>query len=844
MRSWTGFAYRILAALAIVTSAFAALPAAPAMAAGANLQDPPGCPPGTLLCLPFLEIIWGTPTTDPSAGSFAIKVDRPNDGSLTVAISQLQVKVSYAAPTVTPPVTPPNAPPNAPTSIGQFRTDGATAIAQGGLTNETQVVFKASATDPEADQFKLEVEAAPAAGAFSDAATCMSPLVPSGSEASTGPCGPFSDGVGYKWQYRLTDSAGASTSWTAFGGFDPDFTVDTTAPVATITGSQPALTNGSVSFAFEGSDAGGVASFECQLDGAGFAACSSPASFTGLADGSHTFEVRAVDQAGNVGSPVSATWNVDATGPSVTITGSPTNPSNVKAPTFDFTGDDGLGSGVASFECQLDAPGFAPCTSGASFGALLDGSHTFEVRAIDLAGNVGPTASGAWVVDTTAPVATITASPANPSDAASATFSFTGDDGTGTGISGFQCQVDAGGFAPCKSGDSFGPLADGAHTFEVEAIDNAANLSAPASFTWTIATAMPTTVTIQSSPSSLTSATSASFTFTTSGSPTAVECELDAAGFAACESTTAQSYAGPLADGSHTFTVRVTDAASHTAADSRTWTIDATAPTATITSSPSDPSKASTAVFSFTGDDGTGSGVASFECQVDAGGFAACASGDSFGPLADGAHTFQVQALDKAGNKSTPASFTWTVDTTLPTATITGTPAAFTLPTGQFAFEGSDAGSGVASFECQLDGAGFAACTSPASFGPLADGSHTFEVRAIDKAGNVGAPATATWAVDGTGPTVTITEQPTAVSTLASPTFAFTASDGAGSGVASFECQLDAGTFSPCVSPATFGPLADGSHTFAVKAMDNLGNAGLPVSVTWTIAIPVVTPTP
>lgn len=837
MKSRTGFAYRILAVLAIVTLAFAALPAAPAMAAGVNLQDSPSCPAGTLLCLPFLEITWGAPTSDPSAGSFAIKVDRPNDGSLTVAISQLQVKVSYAAPAGVPA----NAPPNAAISIGQFRTDTTTAIPEGGLTSETQVVFRASAADPQGDQFKLEVEAVSAASAFGNAATCSSPLVASGSEASTGPCGAFSDGVGYKWQYRLTDAAGASTAWTPFGGSDPDFTVDTTIPVATITGSQPAFTGGSADFVFAGSDAGGVASVQCQLDGAGFAPCSSPAHFSSLADGAHTFEVRAIDGAGNVGSPASETWNVDATAPSATLTGSPANPSNIKDPTFAFTGDDGAGSGVASFECQVDGLAFAPCTSGASFGALLDGSHTFQVRAIDLVGNTGTAASGAWVLDATAPVATITASPANPSDAPSATFSFIGDDGIGTGIAGFQCQVDAGGFSLCKSGDAFGPLADGPHTFEVETIDNAANVSAPVSFTWTIATTTPTTVAIQSGPSSVTSSTSAGFTFTTAGSPTTVECDLDAAGFAACDSAAAQSYAGPLSDGSHTFTVRVTDAAGHANTDTRTWSIDTTAPSAAITSSPSDPSKASTAIFSFAGDDGTGSGVASFQCQMDTGGFAACNSGDSFGPLSDATHIFEVQAVDKAGNTSTPASFTWTVDTTPPTASFIGTPAAFTGPSGQFVFAGSDAG-GVATFECQKDGTGFSACMSPASFGPLADGSHTFEVRATDKAGNVGAPARIIWTVDGTGPTVTITDQPSTVSTDSTPTFAFTANDGTGSGIASFQCQLDAGSFLACVSPATFGPLADGSHTFAVRAVDNVGNVGVPVSLTWNIAMPTPAP--
>jgi len=40
--------------------------------------------------------------------------------------------------------------------------------------------------------------------------------------------------------------------------------------------------------------------FECQMDGGGFASCSSPKSYSGLSEGSHNFQVRATDAVGNV----------------------------------------------------------------------------------------------------------------------------------------------------------------------------------------------------------------------------------------------------------------------------------------------------------------------------------------------------------------------------------------------------------------------------------------------------------------------------------------------------------------------------------------------------------------
>ncbi|CAA9317861.1 MAG: hypothetical protein AVDCRST_MAG93-5598, partial [uncultured Chloroflexia bacterium] len=67
----------------------------------------------------------------------------------------------------------------------------------------------------------------------------------------------------------------------------------------------------SASFGFSSSEAGSA--FECSLDGAPFVGCASPKDYAGLSDGSHTFRVRATDQAGNTDStPAERTWTVDA----------------------------------------------------------------------------------------------------------------------------------------------------------------------------------------------------------------------------------------------------------------------------------------------------------------------------------------------------------------------------------------------------------------------------------------------------------------------------------------------------------------------------------------------------
>ena len=81
----------------------------------------------------------------------------------------------------------------------------------------------------------------------------------------------------------------------------------------------------SIRFTFSGADSNGLhptTPFECSLDGGAFTAtgCSSPIDITGLSDGEHTFEVRAVDAVGNRDStPASFTWTVDTTEPTTTI---------------------------------------------------------------------------------------------------------------------------------------------------------------------------------------------------------------------------------------------------------------------------------------------------------------------------------------------------------------------------------------------------------------------------------------------------------------------------------------------------------------------------------------------
>ena len=171
---------------------------------------------------------------------------------------------------------------------------------------------------------------------------------------------------------------------------------DATAPETTIaSGPDGTVTGAAASFTFSASEPG--ASFECSLDSAPFAACTSPQAYAGLADGAHDFRVRATDAAGNTdATPATRSWTIDTTAPETTIGSGPTGTVTTDAASFTFSASEP----GASFECSLDSAPFTACTSPQAYSGLADGAHDFRVRATDAAGNTDPTpATRSWTID-------------------------------------------------------------------------------------------------------------------------------------------------------------------------------------------------------------------------------------------------------------------------------------------------------------------------------------------------------------------------------------------------------------------------------------------------------------
>ena len=139
-----------------------------------------------------------------------------------------------------------------------------------------------------------------------------------------------------------------------------------------------------------------------------FGSCSSPKSYTNLADGSYTFSVRATDAENNVdATPATKTFRVDTAAPQTTINSGPSGTISSRSASFGFVSSE---TG-ARFECKLDGPdamtgSFGACSSPKSHTNLANGAYTFSVRATDAASNVDATpASRTFTVSSQPPPA-------------------------------------------------------------------------------------------------------------------------------------------------------------------------------------------------------------------------------------------------------------------------------------------------------------------------------------------------------------------------------------------------------------------------------------------------------
>ena len=301
-------------------------------------------------------------------------------------------------------------------------------------------------------------------------------------------------------------------------------------------------------------------------------------------------------------------------------------------------------------------------------------------------------------------------------------------------------------------------MGDGEHTFDVRAIDNAANTGDAASHTWYIDLADPVaTVTGQSGADDPDNSQSATFTYTVedaAGFGVTSQCALDgntANDYGDCTDSSTHAVSS-LTEGSHTFYVQATDWAGNTHEDSYTWYVDLTDPVPSVTSGPDQPStNAQTATFVSSVTD-TYDNSPSRSCKLDG---SSINCDDQITGLAEGTHTFRVTGIDDAGN-SAYTEYSWDVDLTDPVLSIsTTTDDPTNSATAALSISASDAAGHGYTVTCTVNGAATDCAAGDNTFDLGADATTTVVVTLTDTAGNA-VSASEDWYRDATAPTVSI----------------------------------------------------------------------------------------
>lgn len=384
--------------------------------------------------------------------------------------------------------------------------------------------------------------------------------------------GPLADG-NYTFEVAGTDE---------HGNVDPTpasrrFTIASSGPAVSIGARPPAAqTSGDLAFSFSSPLAG--ASFECRLwvvggPEASWTPCEAGAgaSYTGLADGVWSFEVRVQDPATQAWSQPPAAWvvEVDRQGPGFAMAQSPPIVTSSREVALRFVPTETIRGPI---RCRLDGRTSVGCSPGRfSAAGLTNGTHTVRISATDDLGNAGVTAF-TWTIDVGPPKVRIRGRPDRFTTATVSPFRLWSK----TDPALFLCSLDGGLQMPCDRKNDFGPMPDGPHRLRVWGLDAAMNVSDPITYRWTVDTIPPGLVLSGTPEDGATTADRTTDFQVWQSERGDLFCSLDGGEFLPCASPVAYP---DLGDGLHTFEVYVRDRAGNLSiAASRSWTVVPGAP--------------------------------------------------------------------------------------------------------------------------------------------------------------------------------------------------------------------------------------------------------------------------
>jgi hypothetical protein len=532
--------------------------------------------------------------------------------------------------------------------------------------------------------------------------------------------------------------------------------------------------------------------------------------------------------------------------------------------------------------------------------ALPDGTYTARAEQSDAGANTGLSAPTTFTIDASAPGVTLT-SPANGALTSNPTPAYSGAAATAAGDSDtVTVRIYSGpttGGAPVQtrtvtqSGGAWSvagspSLPDGVYTAQAEQSDSAGNTGTSGANTFTVKTVGPTVTLTSPADGSFTSNTKPTFSGAAGNglndAPTVtvkIYSGTGTGGALAQTLTTTQSGgtwsvapSSNLPDGTYTARAEQNDVLGNQGTSSAaTFTVDSDAPSGLTLTSPTNGSStnnttpalsgaagnASTdsqtvTVNVYSGPTATGTPVQTLNATRSGTSWSVAASP----ALAQGTYTARAEQTDSAGNQSTSAATTFTIDTAAPTGLTLANPAnggatndttpTFSGAAGNGAgdtpsvtvtvYNGSDTSGTIAQTRTTpVVGTSWSVDASPA----LAQGTYTAQAEQSDAAGNNTTTATDTFKVDTTTPSVPASTIAATSGGTPVGNAGFIRSGGAYriyanvtdslSGVSSATANVSTITTGQTVVPLTFDPtgVTFGANTYHYISAEQTANTGL-----------------
>ena len=554
------------------------------------------------------------------------------------------------------------------------------------------------------------------------------------------------------------------------------FTIDKTDPAITLTGvTDGAVVNTDLTPVFTATDAH-LSTVTATLNGAAYTSGT-----TITAEGDYRLVVTATDTCGN-NSSRTVLFTIDKTPQGISITGVPEVCWNEDV-TPVFTATD-----IQSLTATLNGQ---PFTSGTA--VTVEGDYTLRVVVTDAAGNTS-TETRTFTIDKTAPAITL----AGVADGAIVNTDVTPVfSATDPHLSAVAATLNG---APFPSGTAVS--AEGSYTLVITATDTCGN-SSSRTVRFTI-DRTPPAITIAGVPGGCVNVAVATVFTVTDLHPDTMTATLNGQPFASGTAITAE--------GGYTLRVEATDEARNTSTETRTFTIDETAPALTVTGAV-DGAIVNTGVtpaFSAT-DLHLGAVTATLNGAPFASGTAVSAAGS---------YTLVVTATDTCGNNSSQ-KVRFTIDTTPPAITVAGVPQGCTNADVTPVFSAMDVH--LDTVAATLNGQPFTSGT------PItAEGDFTLRIEATDRAGNSSVQVR-TFTIDKAAPVITLAGVMDGATVTTSVTPVFSATDS----------HLERVTATLNGAPFASGTVvsAAGDYTLVITATDTCGNSSSR-TVRFTVAGP------